>query len=65
MWFLSTGLFLLIGGAIALVGFSVTGWSIIKWLQSPYAITTLVFVLGGIYGLIMIIILYKKFEVMK
>lgn len=38
-WFLGTGVFLVVGVTILLVGFSVTGWSIVEWLQSPYAVT--------------------------
>lgn len=64
-WFLGTGLFLIIGGTVAIIGFQMSGWSIIKWLQSPFATTTLVFLIGGLYGAIMIIILYKKYEMLK
>lgn len=64
-WFLGTGLFLLIGGTIAIVGFSLNGWSLAKWLHSPYAFTTLVFIIVGLYCLIMIFILYKKSTLIK
>lgn len=41
-WIIGTGSFLLVGIIVLLIGFRMTGWSIIKWLQSPYAITCFV-----------------------
>lgn len=64
-WFLGTGLFLIVGGTVALIGFSVTGWSIMKWLQSPFATTTFICVGLGLFCAVIIAILYKKFEMLK
>lgn len=60
-----SGAFLLVGGVVMLIGFSVTGWSIIKWLQSPFAITTLIFVLAGIFVFVIILLLFKNQNLMK
>lgn len=38
-WTAGTGLFLAFGIGVLLYGFWMTGWSIIDWLQSPYAFT--------------------------
>ena len=38
-WFIGTGVFLIVGAILLLVGFSITGWDLITWLKSPYATT--------------------------
>ena len=60
-----SGAFLLVGGVVMLIGFSVTGWSIMKWLQSPFAITTLIFVLAGIFVFVITLLLFKNQNLMK
>ena len=60
-----SGAFLLVGGVVMLIGFSVTGWSIMKWLQSPLAITTLIFVLAGIFVFVITLLLFKNQNLMK
>ena len=62
---LGSGLFLLTGGTVMLVGFSVTGWSIIKWLQSPFAVTTFVFVICGLFLFIMALLFKKQQDLLK
>lgn len=62
---LGSGIFLTVGLVVMLVGFSVTGWSIIAWLQSPFATTTLIFVLGGIFLLVFAFLFKKQVEIMK
>lgn len=57
---LGTALFLLVGTIALLVGFSMTGWSIVDWLQSPYALTTFVILgVGAVIGFV-IWITYKR-----
>lgn len=46
---LGGAVFLTVGLVVMLVGFYISGWSIVEWLQSPWAITTLIFVIGGIF----------------
>ncbi len=62
---LASGIFLTIGLVVMLVGFSITGWSIIAWLQSPFAVTTLIFVLGGLFFLVFAFLFKKQVEIMK
>ena len=62
---LGSGIFLTVGLVVMLVGFSVTGWSIIKWLQSPFATTTIIFVLGGIFFLVLAFFVKKQAEILK
>lgn len=60
IWFLSTGLFL-VGGTIALlIGFQMTGWSIVKWLHSPYATTCFILLVIGLLLLLVLVIEYKR-----
>ena len=61
-WLLGSGIFLTVGLVVMLVGFSVTGWSIIKWLQSPFATTTIIFIIFGAFLLIMAFLFKKQTE---
>lgn len=62
---LGSGIFLTVGLVVMLVGFSVTGWSIIKWLQSPFATTTIIFVLAGAIFLVLAFVIKKQVEILK
>ena len=62
---LGSGIFLLTGGIVMLVGFSVTGWSLIKWLQSPWAMTTIIFVIAGLFIFIMALLIKKQQDLLK
>ena len=62
---LGSGIFLSIGLTVMLIGFSVTGWSLIKWLKSPFATTTFIFVIGGILLFIFAIFLKKQADLIK
>lgn len=62
---LGSGIFLAVGVVVMLVGFSVTGWSLIKWLQSPFATTTIIFVIGGVFLLSMAFLIKKNADYMK
>lgn len=53
-------LFLGIGTAFLLIGFALTGWSIIDWLKSPYATTFFILAAIGIYLMIVVIIRMKQ-----
>jgi len=64
-WILGSGIFLTIGLTVMMIGFSVTGWSLIKWLQSPFATTTIIFVLGGLFFLVMAFVFKKQMEILK
>lgn len=62
---LGSGIFLTVGAVVMLVGFSMTGWSLIKWLQSPFATTTIIFVIGGVFLLSMAFLIKKNADYMK
>lgn len=53
-------LFLGIGAVLLLVGFYLTGWSIIDWLKSPYATTFFILATIGIYLIIVVVIRTKQ-----
>jgi hypothetical protein len=62
---LGSGIFLAVGVVVMLVGFSVTGWSIVKWLHSPFATTTIISVIGGVFLLSMAFLIKKNADYMK
>ncbi|MCR4661691.1 MAG: hypothetical protein K5765_06830 [Clostridia bacterium] len=64
-WLLGSGIFLSVGIIVMLIGFSVTGWSFINWLQSPFATTTFIFLLGGTFLLILGFLIKKQTDLMK
>lgn len=59
-WFLASGIFLVIGIIALLVGFNMTGWSLIDWLQSAYAVTFFIILSIGIVCAIALFITYKR-----
>lgn len=62
---LSGAIFLITGLIVMLIGFHMSGWSIIEWLHSPWAITTFVFLIGGIFIWIMAFFLKKQADIYK
>ena len=64
-WLLGSGIFLTIGLVVMLVGFSVTGWSLIEWLKSPFAVTTIIFILGGAFLLVLAFAIKKQVEILQ
>ena len=64
-WLLGSGIFLTIGLIVMFVGFSMTGWSFIKWLQSPFAVTTIIFILGGAFLLVLAFAIKKQVDILK
>ena len=64
-WFLGTGTFLIIGGTVAIVGFQLSGWSILSWLQSRYAVTTLIFVIAGLFMGGCLLYFWKRYSYFK
>jgi hypothetical protein len=62
-WLLGSGIFLTAGLVVMLVGFSMTGWSIIEWLKSPFCTTTIVCVLIGAFLLILAFAIKKQVEI--
>ena len=51
-----TGAFLLTGLIVMLIGFSVSGWSIIAWLQSRWCVMTIICVVLGasVFGMMFV-----------
>lgn len=62
---LTSGIFLTVGLVVMLIGFSITGWSIIEWLKSPWATTTIICVLAGLFFLLFAFLFKKQVELMK
>ena len=62
-WVLGSGIFLTAGLVVMLIGFSMSGWSFIKWLQSPFCTTTIVCVLIGAFLLILAFAIKKQVEI--
>ena len=62
---LGSGIFLTIGLIVMIVGMYITGWNIMKWLKSPWATTTFIFLLGGIFLLTFAFLFKKQMEIMK
>lgn len=58
--FLGSGLFLIGGIAFLLVGFEMTGWSLIDWLKSPYAVTCGIMLSGALVALVWGIVTAKR-----
>lgn len=59
-WIIGSGVFLIAGIVLLFVGFSLTGWNFVKWLNSPYATTTIILlVLGLASGLILTLVLFQ------
>jgi len=58
--FLGTGVFLIAGIVALLVGFAMTGWSIIDWLKSPYAVTFFILIIIGLITAVVLFITYKR-----
>ena len=64
-WLVSSAAFLTAGLVIMLIGMKVSGWSIIKWLQSPFATTSIIFIVGGVFLLVMAFLIKKQLERFK
>ena len=64
-WILGRAIFLTAGLVVMLIGFSMSGWSLIRWLQSPFATTTIICVLAGLFFLVLAFVLKKQVELMK
>lgn len=47
-WLIGSGVFLIAGIVLLFVGFSITGWDFVKWLNSPYATTTIILLVLGV-----------------
>lgn len=59
-WLIGSGVFLIAGIVLLFVGFSITGWDFVKWLNGPYATTTIILlVLGVASGIILTLVLIQ------
>lgn len=59
-WFYTSGAFLIAGIIVFFVGMILTGWNPIEWIKTPYAITFFVLTALGLYGVLIIFLLYKR-----
>ena len=53
-WLIGSGVFLIVGIVLLFVGFSITGWDFVKWLNSPYATTTIILLVLGVASCIIL-----------
>lgn len=58
---IGTGSFLTTGLIVMLIGFAISGWSLIKWLQSPFALTFFIMLVLGLFAIAMLIYFYHIF----
>jgi uncharacterized membrane protein len=59
-WLIGSGVFLIAGIVLLFVGFSITGWDFMKWINGPYATTTIILlVLGVASGIILTLVLIQ------
>lgn len=58
--FLGTGIFAIAGLVFILVGFQMTGWSLVDWLKSPYAVTAGIMLSGAAVLLIWAVVTAKR-----
>lgn len=59
---LGSGIFLTSGLVVMLVGMAISGWSIIDWLKSRYAITSIAFIIVGAFLLLLAFLIKKQME---
>lgn len=57
---IGTGAFLLTGLVVMIVGFAISGWSIVKWFKD-YGITFTVCFAAGLIILFLIVFFYNRF----
>lgn len=57
---LASGLFLLFGLIALIVGFTISGFSFIAWLKSPYATTFFIIIIIGVIILLLLLLEMKR-----
>lgn len=63
-WIIGSGLFLIAGIVLLFVGFSITGWNFIKWLESPYATTTIILLVLGLASAIILTLVMVQIKLL-
>jgi uncharacterized membrane protein len=53
-WLIGSGVFLIAGIVLLFVGFSITGWDFMKWINGPYATTTIILLVLGVASVIIL-----------
>lgn len=62
LWIIGTIVFLIIGVTALLIGFNMTGWSIMDWLQSPWATTFFIVLALGLVAFLVLMITLKEMK---
>ena len=57
-WIIGSGVFLVLGIVVFFVGLSVTGWDFVKWINGPYATTTLILLILGIACIVILTLVF-------
>jgi len=63
-WIIGSGLFLIAGIVLLFVGFSLTGWNFLVWLKSDYATTTIILLVLGVAGGIILTLLLIQIKLL-
>lgn len=63
-WIIGSGLFLIAGIVLLFVGFSITGWDFVKWLDSPYATTTIILLVLGVASAIILTLVFIQIKML-
>lgn len=61
-WIIGSGVFLIAGIVLLFVGFSITGWDFVKWINSPYATTTLILLILGIACIVILTLVFIQIK---
>lgn len=63
-WLIGSGVFLIAGIVLLFVGFSITGWDFVKWINGPYATTTLILLILGIACIVILTLVFIQVKML-
>lgn len=63
-WIIGSGVFLVLGIVVFFIGLSVTGWDFVKWINSPYATTTLILLILGIACIVILTLVFIQVKML-
>lgn len=63
-WIIGSGVFLIAGIVLLFVGFSITGWDFVKWINSPYATTTIILLILGLASIFILVLVVIQIKIM-
>lgn len=63
-WIIGSGVFLVAGVVLLIVGFSLTGWNFVKWLNGPYATTTIILLVLGLASAVILTLVMVQIKLL-